>query len=386
MLDRIYRLRRLSPKVDLRTMRTLLGVLGSPERRLGTVIHITGTNGKGSTARMLSQILVDQRRRTALYTSPFIVDFRERFQVNGQWIAETELLAHVRRVDAAISQLQRENPCYHVTFFEYITALALTYFAEQQCAFTLLEVGIGGRLDSTNVVDGDIGIITSIGFDHGSILGRTVEAVAAEKAGIAKQGQLLLTRSDVPGLDTIRRVAERRGAEVRVTKRQVPTSLAGEHQEGNAGLALAAVAALNARGVGLSLPLAEQSLRRVSWPGRYERLRYGERVVILDCAHNAEGVGALARQLAMEAAGTILFGCKRSKPFKMMVELLPKQHRLRFTRIPHPLSWTESDHQGEWVDWEEALEGTGPLYVCGSCFLISAVRARCAIPGRWPLG
>lgn len=278
-------------KPGLTRTRTLLAALGDPHKQL-KFVHIAGTNGKGSTAAMVASCLQAAGYRVGLYTSPFINRFNERIQVNGEQISDDALVRLVEQVQPAADAMQ-DVP----TEFEIITALGMLYFAQQKCDIVVLEVGLGGTLDSTNVIDPPAcAVITALGMDHVKELGPTIADIAAAKAGIIKEGCPVVSYGGVPEADAvIRRVcAEKHAAltEVDFNKLQydggnldavefdfdglngVRLPLIGSYQPRNAALAITALRVMRAHGWNIPESAIRTGLETVSWPGRFELLRH----------------------------------------------------------------------------------------------------------------
>jgi len=303
LLARLLPARRFGIVLGLERMRALLDRLGAPERALGTVIHVGGTNGKGSTVAMIAALARAGGARVATYTSPHLSTLRERISIDGELITEEAIVRAGERVAAAGGD--------ELTFFEQVTAIAFVAIAAASVDVTVLEVGLGGRLDATNVVDPPIAVVTGVAMDHEAILGGTLAAIAAEKAGIWKRGQCAIVGASgepaaVPMLVEAARAA---GAEVTVVDAAAiaavpPVGLPGVHQRRNALAALAAIDQLVALGV-ITIDAATRAtvLAAVRHPGRFEVLDLAGRGaeppvrVILDGAHNPHGALALADAL-----------------------------------------------------------------------------------------
>ena len=348
-------------KLGLDRTRTLLAAVGNPHEGL-RFVHVTGTNGKGSVCALLASACQACGRRTALYTSPHLVSLRERFRVNGVPISEAEfaaLTAEVReRTATALA------PGDLPTFFEFTTAVGFLWFQRQRCDVGIIEVGMGGRLDSTNVITPLLSIITSIGLEHTAELGPTVAAIAGEKAGIIKPGVPVITAVQVPeARAVVMRVATERQAPVLEAGRdfaglarrsnartwqqtntirwgdqrhQVTTSLLGEHQLGNTSLAWAAVCQLR-EALGLDLRRAAAGMRRTRWPARFERLPDG---LLLDGAHNPHGMAmavGLLRELAPDRRWHVMFGALQTKDWRQVLrELVPVCASLTVAPVANP--------------------------------------------------
>jgi dihydrofolate synthase/folylpolyglutamate synthase len=293
VLARLVGARRFGMKLGLERMRELLDALGSPDRRLGRVIHVAGTNGKGSTVAMIAALAASGGARVATYTSPHLSTIRERVVIGGEMISEAQFEAAYARVAAAGGA--------DLTFFEQITAIAFVLVADANVDVTVLEVGLGGRLDATNVVGADVACITGVAMDHEAILGNTLDAIAFEKAGICKAGQGVVIGASgepdgVPLLVGHARAAGVREIVVVDPEAELPeVSLRGAHQRRNAAAAVAAMELAR-------LPYFRGALLSVRHPGRFEVA--GD--LILDGAHNPHGARALAAALADQALRPVL--------------------------------------------------------------------------------
>ena len=300
-------------KPGLTRTRTLLAALGDPHKQL-RFVHVAGTNGKGSTAAMMASCLQAAGYRVGLYTSPFINRFNERIQINGQQIPDEALVELVEQVKPAADAME-DVP----TEFEIITALGMLYFAQQQCDIVVLEVGLGGTLDSTNVIDApECAVITALGMDHVKELGPTLADIAAAKAGIIKEGCPVVSYGGVPEADiVIRRVCAEKHAELTEVDfsrlkyeggsldavefdfdglTDVHLPLIGSYQPRNAALAITALRVMRTHGWNIPENAIRTGLETVSWPGRFELLRHAP-AFLLDGSHNAHGMRATVQSL-----------------------------------------------------------------------------------------
>ena len=292
-------------------MRLLAAALGHPERAV-PCLHVAGTNGKGSVSAMLDAILRAAGWRTGLYTSPHLVHLGERVQVDRHPLTEDEIIAYGAELEPVAARLGATDSGDTPAFFELMTAMAFLQFSRKACDVSVIEVGLGGRLDATSVVTPEVAVITSIAMDHCEILGDSLGQIAAEKAGIIKPGRpLVVGRVPREAEAVIARIAAERGAPVRWV-RQVygddlaaypRTSLEGDYQRWNAATATLAAEALDARWR-LSPGVVHAGLAAVDWPGRWQRVRAGGRLVILDSSHNPEGAAVLSSNLARLVAET----------------------------------------------------------------------------------
>ncbi len=308
----LYRLQKHGIKLGLETMSALLGRLGMPQARYRT-LHIAGTNGKGSTAAMAASVLQAAGYRVGLYTSPHLVEFRERIRVNGEMIAELQVAQLTEQLQSLCL------PDLSPTFFEYTTAMALQHFAEARVDVAVLEVGLGGRFDATNVVTPMACAVTTIALDHQDYLGTTLSSIAFEKAGIIKPGvPVVLGRLDEEARWTIEQVALERQAPVRRLDEdfhiagESPThfsyqglglqydrltcALKGRHQLDNAACALALLEAAASHGITVTAESVREGLRTVNWAGRLEVVDHHP-TILLDGAHNPAAARVLADYL-----------------------------------------------------------------------------------------
>ena len=367
-------------KFDLAHMRVLLAALDHPERRFPSVL-IAGTNGKGSTAATLASILRESGLKTALYTSPHLVRINERIRVNGQEIRDEQFAQLHEGIDrAAESLVQSGELPWHPSFFEMMTAIAFEHFANEKVDLAVLEVGMGGRLDATNVVDPRISVITDISLDHQKYLGETVSEIAREKVGIVRAGVPVVTlpqqpeANDVIG-NTIMDLAARGvnavpyvppvspgSADYRVPDSGrstagdvyryplqvmgeqilVETRLVGRHQLRNVALAIAAAVELNQQGFsGITAASVERGIRKTQWPGRFQVIAApGWPEIVIDVAHNPAGAWALRSALSEryeDRSLIFLFGAMRDKAISEMTEILfPLADRVIATRPDNP--------------------------------------------------
>lgn len=358
----LYDLQLHGIKLGLDNIRVLLSALGQPHMRFRT-IHIGGTNGKGSTAAMVSQILEAAGYRVGLYTSPHLIDFRERIRINGAPISEgdvTILVAHIRRL---------VPPELAPTFFEFTTALALLYFAQSHVDVAVLEVGMGGRFDATNVVTPVASAITTVSLDHEEFLGHTLEQIAFEKAGISKSGvPLVIGRLPAPAVDVVRRVAGERGTPLCELNRTFhvvgadPTDfnfqgqawrldhlqcgLRASYQMDNVACALALLETAASLDISISGRAVREGLAQVRWPGRFEAVDQSP-TVIVDGAHNPEAAHALAQELIqyrvrhVPSQVVVVLGMMRDKQHQTFLKtLLPAVDHVVLTQAAIPRAAT----------------------------------------------
>ncbi len=338
----LYGLQKFGIKFGLTSITRLLAALGNPHRRLRCV-HIAGTNGKGSTAAFIASIAAAAGYKIGLYTSPHLIRFTERITINNQEISRTavdRLTGRIRDAAASLSSL---------TFFECATAMALLYFAEQQVDCAVIETGMGGRLDATNVIQPMLSVITAISREHEQYLGHTIMNIAAEKAGIIKRNGVLLTAVRSPAaLALLRRRCRKMGSAMFVLgrdfslQRQPDRTLAysglthdlarlrlglrGEHQLENGALALAAAELMSRHGFALSDAAVRQGLKTVYWPGRLEVV-HSRPLLVFDGAHNPAAMRCLCASLlnGFDCERVLLvLGIMRDKDIRAMLkEIMP---------------------------------------------------------------
>ncbi|HUZ03755.1 MAG TPA: folylpolyglutamate synthase/dihydrofolate synthase family protein [Acidobacteriaceae bacterium] len=348
-------------KFDLEQMRALTEALGHPEHNFRSVL-IAGTNGKGSTAATLASILRASGCRTGLYTSPHLSRVNERIQIDGVEISDDDFARLYFRVDEAGSVLVSAGKLpQHPSFFEVMTALAFLYFSEQKVELAVLEVGLGGRLDATNIVEPLLSIITDISIDHTEWLGLTLREIAREKAGILRRNGVLVTLSqhpeanqvlgevatdlDVTGVNAAIYLPPQEAAawsasypvQVLGEMVEIAPPLAGTHQHRNVALAVAAAVELrNHHGFNVNAQAISAGVRTTRWPGRLERFSLGANLpeVLLDVAHNPAGAWTLRSALSSDihagvdveglqaGARTLVFGCMKDKAYAEMAQIL----------------------------------------------------------------
>lgn len=363
-------------KLGLENIRRLLDGLGNPQNDRA-ILHVAGTNGKGSVCAMMEAILRAGGRRTGLYTSPHLVDFCERIRVDGEKILPSEVAVGMTEI-RAISQDWDHAP----TYFEIVTALALWYFRRRDCAIIVLETGMGGRLDATNATTPVVSVLTPIAMDHSEWLGQTLTEVAGEKAGIIKPGiPVVSSRQEPEAAAVIVRVAAERGGElfsVDASDFTGKVALSGPHQRANAALA---IRALQVAGLAPADAHIAQGLRNVNWPGRFQIVK--ERIV-LDGAHNPHAITHLVsnwRENFGLDQPTIVFGALADKAYLEMLEILaPLGKEFFFVPIreergldPRVLAGVCSRPHRIFESIEAALAETeGRCLVTGSLYLVGA--------------
>lgn len=348
-LQYLFSLEQFGVKLDLDNITAIVEALGHPERAYPTA-HIAGTNGKGSVAAMLESMLRQAGHRTGRYTSPHLVNLTERFAINGQPVSETVLRDVVTSVRQAVVDLQRRGALeVHPTFFEITTASAFEIFRRAHVDVAVCEVGLGGRLDATNVLTPSVCAITTIARDHEQYLGSTLSEIAREKAGIIKPGVAVVV-GELPSeaMAVITQVARERGATVLPAAPVSPLEygvttlgLAGAHQVDNARIAIRLAEQLDRRGVAVPRDAIIKGLADVRWPGRLERIRFDDgRDCVLDAAHNPAGAETLAAFLRTEERQrTLVFAAMRDKDVEgILGPILSEVAAVIVTRASNPRS------------------------------------------------
>jgi dihydrofolate synthase/folylpolyglutamate synthase len=346
-IDYLYGIRLFGQKLGLGTTQYLLRLMGDPQKSL-RFIHIAGTNGKGSVAAMLHAVLSRAGYKTGLYTSPHLVSFCERFQINGQPIAESDMMRLVEQLKPLLERVAAHPEFRAPTFFEAVTAVALRYFYEQKTDVVVWETGLGGRLDATNVVTPLASVITNIAFDHTQYLGETLPQIAIEKCGIIKPGIPVVTASVAEEvLRVIRATTTAQGCPLTIVGQEVHATrlsedeqgqrveltgtrqdygpvtipLLGAHQTINCATA---IAALEASGLPVTPLQVSEGLSQTTWPGRFQIVNHHP-TVVLDGAHNAAAAERLAATLRERCTGqklTLILGVLRDKNYDQMCQIL----------------------------------------------------------------
>jgi dihydrofolate synthase / folylpolyglutamate synthase len=368
----LYGLQMFGANFGLENTRKLAALAGNPQTQL-RFIHIAGTNGKGSTCAMLESIYRAAGLRVGLFTSPHLVSFRERIQVNRKLIPENELVRLVEEFQPLLKEFPADN---HLTLFEVVTVMALKFFAEQKCDLVIWETGLGGRLDATNIVTPLASVITNIAFDHQQWLGDTLEKIATEKAGIIKPGIPVVTATDEnSALAVIEKIAREKNARLVVVRQasslfwagKMPAPLLpGEHQKINAALALATVEVLQKQ-----IPVAEEKicegLSNVNWPGRLQLIEKPEsQKFLLDGAHNVASAKVLREALEKnfpEKERTLILGVLQDKDWREICELLaPLAEKIFLV----PVTSERSANPKDLAEICRTANPTAEIFVCGS--------------------
>lgn len=382
-------------KADLNSTKQLMKLLGNPEREL-KCIHVAGTNGKGSVSHLLASILQEAGYGVGLYTSPHLVDFRERIRINGHMIPEEEVVSFVEKYRSQFEEIQ-------LSFFEWTVGLAFSHFIEKKVDIAVIEVGMGGRLDSTNVVKPDLSVITNIGYDHTKFLGATLDKIATEKAGIIKRMvPVVVGRSQRETEGIFRSIALKLDAPIAFADQQFPaevpaTPLGGPYQSENHQTALIAVQELVKVGWNISTANINDGFANVldntKIRGRWELLQQNPNV-ICDVAHNQEGLQFVVDQLAKESFDQLhlVLGFVDDKNVSELLDLFPKKAKyyLSSPSIPRAFPLTDLSelatskgithglYHPVFDGYKSALKAAQPgdlVFVGGSTFVVADLLA-----------
>jgi dihydrofolate synthase/folylpolyglutamate synthase len=423
-LQRLFALEKFGIKLGLQNMQTLCTALGHPERSF-TSLHVAGTNGKGSVTAFAHRALLSQGLRAARYVSPHLVDLSERFVIGASPVDGGTLQQAADDVLAVVDRLKADGTLTVTpTFFEVTTAMAFEMFRRGGVDVAVIEVGLGGRFDATNVVTPAAAAITTIGMDHQQHLGSTIAAIAREKAGIIKNGVPVVIGALPPeAVDVIRAIGEEHGSEVVSASAGVNAgvtmdagracltletpegrygplmlSLRGSHQVGNAIVAVRLIETARRRGIPVSRDAIERALATTEWPARLELVTVGRnRRVLIDAAHNPDGAGALAaylREWHPEKPPLVISVMRDKDVDQILATLVPVTSDVIATRAPSPRAIPEAELARKIADLHirsgrvaavsavadpaaalaAALEHSNIVCVAGSIFLAGAVR------------
>ena len=345
-LDYIYGRELFGIKLGLKNIADLLDKLSNPQDKFKSV-HVAGTNGKGSVCAFLVSILEKQGYKVGVYTSPHLVDFRERIRINEKKISKKD----ISEILAKVKPLVKDH-----TFFEIVTAIAFLYFAQEKVDIAIVEVGMGGRLDATNVITPLVSAITNISLEHTCHLGNTIEQIAFEKAGIIKQDVPLVLSEDINGLDVIKKVADEKSSEVFIAKTtKTDSALKGDFQYENLSVALKIIKLLKIKGFKTSDESISKGLNAVKWPGR---LDFISKNILFDCAHNPAAAKVLSQELKkIKKDIYIILGIMKDKDIEHMVAFLePVAKEIIITR-PHIARAAMPDRIAEFAHKKVSIVG-----------------------------
>jgi len=408
--DWIEHIKRFGSRLDLSRITKALAKLGNPHKDFKS-IHVGGTNGKGSTSNYITNILMDAGFEVGLYTSPYVVEFNERIKVNQKNIADEDLVKYANTLYDLSEAMIKENEEEILTFFEVLTIMSFLYFRDREVDFAVIEVGLGGLLDATNVIVPEVSLITNVSYDHMKQLGNTLESIALNKLGIVKEGIPLITGiEDMHLYPLIYEVCAEKNAHVKIVnfsliqdekigittkfyyqENQYELQMPGTHQIKNAVLAIELIRLLRLR---LNLDITEDhifnGLKHTTWPGRFEIF---DQRIVLDGAHNIGGIQALKKSVKAifkDKHIICLFSVMKDKQHKQMIEELDNfcdelyftefdyQRRANaedlFFESTHYKKSYHHDHQAIFNQLRQNLKHNDILLVTGSLYFISEIR------------
>ena len=401
----MYSLPHLHPKNDLSFIKRILQQLGNPQDQVKTV-HVTGTNGKGSTSYYLANLLKKAGQKTGLFVSPYVYRFNERIQLNGIDISDTDLVKTANIVQAALEEIQQAEPDFALVTFEYEVALAFVYFANKKCDYAVIEVGIGGEHDKTNVITPEVSIITTIGLDHEQIIGPTIQDIAREKSGIIKQNRPVVL-GNVPKnvLPILEEKAEKEEAQVFLLGRDFNVEIAeqikycDDHRQLNFNLRpeveaydiAVAVQAFSLLKLDLSNRDLETTINQTIIPGRYHILQQKPKI-ILDGAHNIQAMSNLLKVVHTEIQKNhgrlyALVTMMKDKDLGQVFDLFTQNDDVLLTTLNYPrvaklndfpidvqrrYNYKE-DYRCAFTQLEQKISPNDILLVTGSFYLVSAI-------------
>ncbi len=398
-LDYLYALRNRGSNFGLDRMSVFASLLGNPQL-LFPVIHVAGTNGKGSVCSMLDAVYRANGYSVGLFSSPHLIDLGERIKVNGVNLSMPELVAFVEELRPVAEKMESDQSGFHPTFFEFMTAMAFLTFKRAKVDLAIFETGLGGRLDSTNVVNPELSIITTVSKDHCSILGNEIESIAEEKAGIVKKGKPILTGWLEPKANrVVQRIAKRRGARFETLAQINPlssdlpkTNLFGDYQRRNAALAKRGTEILFGK-FPIDDEKVERGLGQVSLEGRWQILS-GKPMIILDACHNGEGAKALrSNLLKLGKPVEVWFGSLgEDRASELIRAVLPFSYAFRLFQPNQPRAcsvrtlekmipdyFDGAIYMGEIDSLEKYLKEThedGIILITGSIYLLGEILSR----------
>lgn len=406
VIKRIYSLPKLHPKNDLSYIRRILKQLNNPQDSV-RAIHVTGTNGKGSTSYYLSNLLQKAGQKTGLFVSPYIYEFNERIQLNGKNISNNDLIKTANEIETAIEILKKDDPNFSLVTFEYEVALAFQFFAQENCDYAVIEVGIGGEHDKTNVIIPEVSVITTIGLDHEKIIGPTLKDIAEEKSGVIKSNKPVVL-GNVPQnvLEILLNKAQSENSKSFLLGRDfqikiMPDVIEYQDSKNLYNFALrplveaydigVAVQAIQLLQLDLDRKKIEEAINETRIPGRYDVIQTSPEIIV-DGAHNLQAMENLLNLVRKKKKGQIyvLLGMMKDKDLGPVTKLF-KNEKVTLTRIDYPRAARledfpkEAQKEFEYKEnFEEAytslknkLQADDMLLVTGSFYLVGAVLNYC---------
>ena len=406
VIKRIYSLPKLHPKNDLSYIRRILKQLNNPQDSV-RAIHVTGTNGKGSTSYYLSNLLQKAGQKTGLFVSPYIYEFNERIQLNGKNISNNDLIKTANEIETTIEILKKDDPNFSLVTFEYEVALAFQFFAQENCDYAVIEVGIGGEHDKTNVIIPEVSVITTIGLDHEKIIGPTLKDIAEEKSGVIKSNKPVVL-GNVPQnvLEILLNKAQSENSKSFLLGRDfqikiMPDGIEYQDSKNLYNFALrplveaydigVAVQAIQLLQLDLDRKKIEEAINETRIPGRYDVIQTSPEIIV-DGAHNLQAMENLLNLVRKKKKGQIyvLLGMMKDKDLGPVTKLF-KDEKVTLTRIDYPRAARledfpkEAQKEFEYKEnFEEAytslknkLQADDMLLVTGSFYLVGAVLNYC---------
>lgn len=399
LLNELYNYSLHGIKLGLENIKNICDAMGNPEKNY-KVIHIAGTNGKGSTSTVIEQGLIENGKKVGKYTSPHILKFNERISVNGNNITDEEIVIYYEYVKKIVQNLNITP-----TFFEITTAIMFKYFSDKKIEYAIIEVGLGGKYDATNVVDADISVITNVSLDHTEFLGTTIYQIACEKAGIIKKKSKVIVGSS--NSDFLKAIESKTEKYIDVTKKYENCSykldfdrfktiinidentyihsLFGDYQYNNFLCSFEVL-----RTLGVPKKTIKKALDKVEWKGRFEISKYEDKILILDGAHNIAGINSLCKTLEKgfkQSEIVAIVSILKDKNYNMMIQMLEKYvDKIIFTSLSdikrgqsakelynNTINKDKKLYKESLIEaFEEAKNHTGKvILICGSFYLLS---------------
>lgn len=405
VINYLYSLPKLHEKADLSYIKKVLTFLDNPQDKVKTV-HVTGTNGKGSTSYYLSSLLQKAGQKTGLFVSPYVFEFNERIQLNGQNISNQNLVEIANQIELILAKIRRENPAFSLVTFEYEVVMAFLYFAREKCDYAVIEVGIGGEHDKTNVIIPEVSVITTVGLDHEKIIGPTLQDIAREKSGVIKKNRPVII-GNVPKevLPIIQQKAQKEHATIKLLGKDFKISLQENltYQDQNKKISFLprplvegydvgiAISAFSLLGVKLSAAEIKEAINQTKIPGRYQIVQNNP-LVILDGAHNIQAVQNLlnyahCEQKRRQGQVRILIMMMKDKDIAQVFDLFHATDEVYLTTIDYPRAAKKKDFP-QWIQekykymsyWQAAYQNLKQksqtndiLLVTGSFYLVGNI-------------
>jgi len=400
----IENIKKFGSKLDLSRISTVLEKLGNPQNQFKS-IHIAGTNGKGSTASYISNILIESGRKVGLYTSPYIVKFNERIAINSEYISDENVIKYANQIYPTWKEMYDNEET--VTFFEVLTVICFLYFRDESVDYAVIEVGLGGTLDATNVIIPELSVITNISYDHMNVLGDTLESIALNKLGIVKPNIPLVTsvknnklyplfgqvtaKNDSEltfvSFDKLKDIELDESTKFKYKNKEYKLNLVGQHQALNASLAIEAIKKLN---LGINQQTIKKGLEKTKWPGRFEIFNHN---IVLDGAHNIGGIEALEKTVNkmykdkyIKCLVSIMYDKEHQKIIEVLDNFCDELYFTEFEYIRradaeelfneshHHNKRFYKDHKDIFIRLANRLKDNEILLVTGSLYFISEIR------------